>query len=94
MANIGLERVKRLRDEHARGASITALSRREGINIQTLRRALRGETYADAAGIYWLTVGLPGELVARLRAIAQRRGSVPDDVVQEALAAFLPPTPK
>lgn len=94
MPTIGLKRVKLLRDEHARGASITALARREGINIHTLRRALRGETYADAAGTYWLTVGLPSELVARLRAVAGRRGSVLDEVVEEALVAFLPPTPQ
>ena len=94
MPAIGWERVKRLRAEHARGASITALSRREKINVHTLRRALRGETYADAAGTYWLTVGLPVELVDRLRAVAHRRGSVPDDVVQDALLKFLPPTPK
>jgi hypothetical protein len=94
MPTIGLERVKRLRDEHARGASITTLSRREKINVQTLRRALRGETYPDAAGTYWLTVGLPGELVARLRLVAGRRGSILDEVVQEALVAFLPPTPQ
>lgn len=94
MPTIGLKRVKQLRDEHVRGASITALARREGINIHTLRRALRGETYADAAGTYWLTVGLPSELVDRLRAVAQRRGSVPDDLVQEALLRFLPPAPQ
>lgn len=94
MPAIGLERVKKLRAEHARGASIMALSRREKINVQTLRRALRGETYPDAAGTYWLTVGLPGELVARLRAVAQRKGTIPDDLVQEALVKFLPPTPK
>ncbi len=94
MPAIGLERVKKLRAEHARGASITALSRREKINIHTLRRALRGETYADAAGTYWLTVGLPNELVARLRAVAGRRSSVLDELVREALVAFLPPTPK
>lgn len=90
MPIIGLEKVKRLRAEHAGGASITFLARREGINIQTLRRALRGETYPDTAGTYWLTVGLPGDLVTRLRAIAQRKGTVPDALVQEALTAFLP----
>lgn len=94
MPAIGLERVKRLRAEHTLGASITALSRREKINIHTLRRALRGETYADGAGTYWLTVGLPGELVAWLRGVAERRGSVPDEIVKEALLKFLPPTPK
>lgn len=91
MPAIGFERVKKLRDEHARGASITALARRERINIHTLRRALRGETYPDKAGTYWLTVGLPGEIVDRLRALAQTKGTVPDEVVEEALIAFLPP---
>lgn len=94
MPVIGKERVKRLRAEHADGASITSLARREGINIQTLRRALRGETYPDAAGTYWLTVGLPGDLVDQLRVVAQRNGTVPDELVEEALVAFLPPTPK
>lgn len=94
MPAIGMERVKKLRAEHARGASITALSRREKINLQTLRRALRGETYPDAAGTYWLTVGLPGELVGRLREVAQTKETIPDELVREALVAFLPPTPK
>lgn len=94
MPVIGRERVKRLRAEHADGASITALARREGINIQTLRRALRGETYPDGVGTYWLTVGLPGALVDQLRAIANRNGLIPDQLVQEALEAFLPAAPK
>lgn len=92
MPTLGYTKAQSLREEHARGATIAALARREKVKEATVRRILRGDTYRDASSTYALSVLLPGALIDRVRAAAEARNMTLAEFVEDALVAFLPTT--
>ena len=88
MSKLTYSLVKQLRAEHAAGATISALARREGVRIQNMRKALRGESWREDTRT-WVGAFLDGSTLDLLRDRARENQLTLEQVLEAAVQDYL-----